>query len=152
MTNKKMNSNLPIKEIATQTSQVSWSERIGQDPIFHWILSYGRYLIIAIVTLIAILLLFYRTSEHYSATAETDFAIAAQNFAHFQREVTQGANREVIEGKGFKELQHILNRRPELHSKYDGALAQLLLLIGANDLAEEYAQLALARTSLDALP
>lgn len=152
MTTKKSNPSLDIKQLASETSQISWSEQIQQHSSFQWIVNYGSYLMIAAIILIAILLFFYRTSDQYSATAESDYMTAAQNFSRFQKEVAQGANREVVEGKNFKELRQVINRRPELHAKYDGAMAQLLILLGASDLAEEYAQLALARTSADALP
>lgn len=152
MIDKKNNSPLTVKEIASQTALISWSERLRQHPAFDWIVVYGRYLILGAILLIAALLLIYRTSDQYSATAETDFASAAQAFAYFQREISQGANKEVVEGKTFQELQQILQRRPELHSKYDAPLAQLLLLVGDTDLAEKYAQFALARTSANGLP
>ncbi|MGH7889675.1 MAG: hypothetical protein ACRENF_03910 [Thermodesulfobacteriota bacterium] len=71
--------------------------------------------------------------------AQVDYLAADMAYRHWEDE--QGSNR----GGHFTKLQKILRKHPELHAKYDGAIAQKLLSTSEKGLATSYGKAALKR-------
>ena len=84
----------------------------------------------------------YRTAFHCipgdrrGTAAEADYYEAAQQYALYQKSDSK---------ESFDKLQGILARRPELHPKYDGLLAQILINRDEPQAAETYANLVFNR-------
>lgn len=113
------------------------------DPIMQWLEQYGKILLGAVFGLLVLLFIIYRVSSGSTAKAEADYFDAAQQYSLFQKSDNQEA---------LTKLQAILERRPELHPKYDGLLAQLLINRNDPAAAETYASLAFERIHHDHVP
>lgn len=112
-------------------------------PMMQWIEKNGKTLLIALLGLIAALFIIYRMSSNSNAKADADYNDAAQQYAIYQK----SDDKEALD-----KLQAILARRPELHPKYDGLIAQLLINRSQPQLAEPYANSIFKRVSTDHVP
>jgi hypothetical protein len=120
----------------------SWDE----SPFIQWISQYGRYLFLAVIGFITLLLVVYRMISGGSGNAERDYLAADDAFALFARpapaDVDSAASKDAL-----AQLQTLLNRYPELHAKYDGLIAQTLIYRGQQNEAAQFAALTLNRTA-----
>lgn len=117
---------------------------------FHeWIADYGRKVIYLILGLIILFLLMYRLSSGSKANALTDYLNADNDFLRFQ----ESSLTESLSPTGpLTHLEEILNRRPELHARFDGLIAQVLLTKDDPQNAKIFADSAFQRIQRDHLP
>jgi hypothetical protein len=99
---------------------------------------YSRSILYTIGGTFLIIVLLYRIVSTTHSNAERDYLSAAADFERLI-DADNGAT-EYLEN-----IQDVLNRRTELHPKYDGLLAQMLLLRGRVDVGTEFAKLVLER-------
>jgi hypothetical protein len=125
----------------------SWEE----NTLIHWLSRYGSYaLLIAIGTLL-VLTLAYRLTSGGSEKAEKDYFNADREFQLFVQPISADAD-PMVNNEALKRLEAIMQRRPELHAKYDGLIAQTLIFRGHTDKAAHFANLALMRTASENQP
>ncbi len=110
-----------------------------------WLTNYGKILLISIACLAVLLLIGLRLSFGSSGQQVADYLKAKKEFTLFQTADGE-AQKEAFAG-----LQQLMQRLPQLHARYDGMVAQQLLL--QNDVKQgvEYADLTLLRTDRDHL-
>lgn len=133
------------KQISTEPSQLEHHLQQFTDdhPIMQWLEKYGKILLISAAACLVVLFAIYRISSSNTAKAEADYLEATQQYALFQKKDDKAA---------FEKLQAILNRRPELHPKYDGLIAQTLLNRNDPQAAEPFIALLFSRLSNDHVP
>lgn len=133
------------KRTVTETSPLEHhlTQYTDDHPVMQWLQEYGKILSLSFLGLIALLFIVYRTVSSDSARAETDYYEAGQQYTLFQKNHSSEA---------FQQLQLILARRPELHSKYDGLIAQALINDNEAQAAEPYANLIFKRVHNDDVP
>ncbi|KAF3361945.1 Uncharacterized protein PHSC3_001503 [Chlamydiales bacterium STE3] len=104
---------------------------LEDHPIFEWLEKNSRKILFIILGLILALGLIYRYAANKNTQAERDYFQASNAITSIN---TSGK-----EESSIRELQSILKRHPELNAKYDGILAQNLLIANRVDLAHDYA-------------
>lgn len=136
----------------TKTSSITsfidnhWTDH----PVVEWISSNKQSILWIIVGLFAVLILAYRILMNQTLNAETDFFRAQTDFTKFQEGATNSANR-LADASALSNLEALMKSYPELHGKYDGPLAQTLLIENQLPQAEAYAQATFKRTANDSI-
>jgi hypothetical protein len=136
------------------TPQVSRSPEYDQLGSFEerlqlFLHEYGSRILYITLFVLVIFVWMYRINSGRTAEAQTDFLNAQAEFTKFQENPVYDPNET---DSPFAHLEEILKRHPELHAKYDGLIAQTMLLKGDLDIAKKYADMALKRTANDKLP
>lgn len=110
---------------------------------------YGKKVLYILLFLIAIFIFMYRMSVGSTAGAIQDYLNADSDYLLLKESDKQ----EAVSPSGpYEKLFDILKRRPELHGKYDGLIAQAFLAKGDPALALPYAEQSLNRAKQDHLP
>lgn len=112
-------------------------------PLMEWLQNYGKIILLSLAGLLVLLFIIYRAFSSSTAKAEANYYEAAHQFSLYQKNDDREA---------FNKLQALLNSHPELHPKYDGQLAQLLINRNAPQEAEAFANLAFNRVRSDDVP
>lgn len=136
---KSDHSNTPISLV-----DANWEEH----PISQWLSTYGRYLLWAVLALVFVLILIYRLIGANTAREERDFIEANNVFQQFENAAPNSAAAH----ESLDKLSSLLQKTPELHAKYDGLIAQILINRGDVNAATNYANLALERTQSEDAP
>lgn len=118
-------------------------------PAVEWLSANKQIILWSFLALLLLLISAYRLISHSNHQAENDYYRAETVFAQFQKE-TFGGNEELA-GANLKELEAIIERHPELKSKYEGQLAQALLIAGQAAQATPLAEEVFKRTFADAI-
>ncbi len=126
---------------------LSFIETLGEHRIIQWISEHGKFLAWGLLALITAIFLIYRLLGGPSTHAEKDYFQAENDFTTFRKATDPKAQEEALD-----KLAAILKRRPELQSKYDGLVAQLLLDRNQVNQALTYANRTASRTGKDHLP
>jgi hypothetical protein len=124
-----------------ELSETSWED----NPTIQWLMQHGRNLIIGILGICAAIFLIYLFTSRNTQKAENDYLTAENTFVKFM-----GAKPE--EKEYLQQLEAIMQRRPELHAKYDGLIAQILIDKGQTNEALPFANSAIARTAEENRP
>jgi hypothetical protein len=111
-----------------------------------WLIKYGKTVLIAIACLAALLVIGLRLTSGNQAKQGVEYLKAQKEFTQFQTS-TGEAQKEAL-----AKLNQVFQIIPQLHAKYDGLIAQELLLSNEVKRAEEFAALALQRIAKDQLP
>jgi len=113
-------------------------------PILHWIEKNGRLIFLALLAFAALLLFLYRHSSSQHSRAEQDYFQAANAIVQM-KDPSKTSD-------ALADLQAILSKHPELNARYDGPIAEDLLV--ANDLqqAAPYAEKVFQRVDKDLSP
>lgn len=131
-----------MNKSTTPISTLSLNRSSYEDhPIFEWFQKNGSKIFYTSLLLATLLFITYRYISNQNTLAEQDFFRAANAVVSLQ-------NPNKAES-ALNDLQLIMHKHPELNAKYDGIIAQDLLL--ANDLASAnlYAQKNFQRVSTD---
>jgi hypothetical protein len=112
---------------------------------FQWALQNGRHLFILTGSFITLLIILYKLAFAGSVKEEKEFFQAENAFVLFQNSLTENKSKDNVD-LALDKLEKQLDRLPELHAKYDGAIAQALLSQGASEQAKPFAEATLART------
>lgn len=130
-------------EIEKLVGSTPWEER----PVIQGLLKYGLPALLAVATGVLLLLLLYRFNWG-SGKAEQDYMLADNLFQKLELE----SNLTSGDSATLAQLSTILKQHPELHGKYDGLMAQVLLVHGEIEPASAYANAALLRTRSEDAP
>ena len=116
------------------------------DPLIltDWLERNSRTLVAGLVILVAALFGLYRWHANSTLQTEKDYLVAAKEFAVLQQNPS--------DANALKELTQVLNKTPDLHSKYDGVTAQLLLTQSNTQAALPFAERTLKRMSTENIP
>lgn len=123
--------------------KVDFFEDFDQTPIIEWFSKNKQMILGGLGSLLAVLLILYYVLSSRATQAENDFSAAEVAFQHVQE------NQDINENLAL--LYTLLDRRPELHAKYDAALAQILLIKQEPIVAAPYAERVFKRVEGDGL-
>lgn len=117
---------------------------LEDHPIFAWLEKNSRNILLTVIGIALLLGLVYRYASSKNTQAEQDYFQAANAV-------------ELLKDSGkapgaLTDLQSILARRPELNAKYDGIIAQNLLLANNVEFAKVYASKNFARIQEEVSP
>lgn len=121
------------------------SDQLADHPVIQWISQNGRQLFYLLLGLIACALLYAKFANRSGGSA-ADYTAAETAYNKFIQDKDPEARKAA-----FEQLSNLLKTHPELLPKYEGGMAQTLLLRGNLPLATEYAQGIIARTEVDHL-
>lgn len=135
-------------EAALEKSDLS--DSFAENPIVQWISENGRNILWFLLVLLTLSILAYRflstpggsISEYFAADREFNLFLTSE------RSET-GANQAQ---ESLNKLTKILKRHPELHAKYDGRIAQALIVRGDYQAALPFAERTLSRISDEHVP
>ncbi len=135
-------------KISSITSYVDthWTDH----PAVEWISNNKQSILWIIVGLFAVLILSYRILMNHTLNAETDFFRAQTDFVKFQ-DAALNSNNHLTDAASLSNLEDLMKSYPELHEKYDGPLAQTLLIEGQIPQAEAFAKDTFKRTANDSI-
>lgn len=128
-------------------NKLSLLDDVDTQPILEWLTANKKNILTGFAILFALLILSYRILAQNAANSETDYVYAQIVFRDFQ----ESAQKDGLGQEKLIELESILQRHPELHAKYDGAVAETLLIRGEVAKATPFAQSVFERTSVDNL-
>lgn len=134
---------LPLEEM----NKPIWED----SALVTWLLLYGRFLAGGILVALVLSLVIYRLFSTSNTQTEKDYIEADRVFQTFVQNPKENSD-PLASKEALNDLQNIMQRHPELHAKYDGLIAQILVNRNSTDSAIEYAAMALARTSSESLP
>lgn len=118
------------------------------QPIIDWLTLNKKTILIAFAILFTLLILSHRILSQRAINTESDYIRAQTLFQEIQApSTTEGSDQ-----KQLKELQAILQRRPEFGVIYNGTLAELLLIQGKAAEAASFASPLFERTEKNHLP
>lgn len=136
----------------TSEEKFDFIDRIKETPYFQWFLDNGAKLPYIFGGMILVIALIFKFSTSKNNQAESNYLLA-ENYFQLLTRYLQG------ESEGSKEvlvtldkLAEITKSYPELNSRYDGLIAQLLLAMNKEKEAEPYAARTLQRTKKDNTP
>lgn len=135
------------KQTIPSLNSRSFSEEWMDHPWVEWLSSNKQVVLWGLVGLFAVLLLSYRLLSVQTLNAEHDFFQAQNAFNQLQ----QMPQNQVASSTAFQDLKEIMAKHPELHAKYDGALAQLMLIENNLPEAKAFAQSTFERVRPDQL-
>ena len=140
-----------MAKTSQHVSQSSEYDQLGsfEERFQLFIHDYGSKILYITLLILVVFVWMYRVNSGKTAEAQTDFLNAQSEFIKFQENPVYDPNEA---DSPFVKLEEILKRHPELHAKYDGLIAQTMLLKGDVDMAKKYADKALDRTANDKLP
>jgi hypothetical protein len=138
------------KETKTPTVISFMDAHWTDHPAVDWISNNKQTILWIIVGLFAVLILSYRILMNHNLNAEADFFRAQTDFAKFQ-DAAQNSNDQLSQAGSLSNLESLMKSHPELHQKFDGPLAQTLLIEGQIPPAEAYAQATFKRTANDSI-
>lgn len=97
-------------------------------PAIDWLLAHKSIFLWVFFGLIALLILSSRLIAWRTLDAEKDFFQAQTAFARFEQDATLAETTNA--STDLEQLEAIMQRHPELKPKYEGSLAQILLVTG----------------------
>jgi hypothetical protein len=121
------------------------------NQVVRWLFDYGRQLLFGLLGLLVILLIAYIFTSTSKKSAENDYVNSMNEFQLFARNPTNEDD-ALVSKDALAKLQIILDRHPELHAKFDGPIAQVLIDRGETQLALNSANLAIGRTKEENYP
>ncbi len=105
----------------------SFSEDSSSYSIVNWLSAHKNILLWVFFALIIFLIIFSRFLNWKTLNAEQDFFQAQAIFTQFQQ-ATDLSNKDSTSKNDFGQLEALMQRHPELKPKYEGAIAQTLLI------------------------
>lgn len=131
-------------------NKLNFSEDWASNPAVEWLSSNKQTILWIFGGLLALLILAYRLVVSHTESSESDFFRAQTAFAEFQQEGIQPKD-QTAAAATLEELDALMKRHPELKPKYEGSLAQTLLISGQAAQAVPYAEDIFNRTKPDHL-
>jgi len=143
---KKQHSQQPLPQI----KESDLLHGMEDNPFVQWITDNVQKIFYTFAGAFILLFALYFWLSSGSAKAETDYYNATQDFQTFQN--ASDSDDPVAQKAAFDKLNQILTRRPDLHAKYDGLIAQTFLNRNEVNEAKPFADATLSRVSKDHLP
>ncbi len=127
-----------------------FSEDWNNHPAVEWLICNKKILLWAVTTLLALLILAYRLVAQRTLHVENDFFQAQAAFTKFQQEILS-SEESPSAIPSLQQLETLMQHYPELKAKYEGSLAQMLLITGQTSQARTFAEDIFKRTQPDHL-
>lgn len=118
----------------------------SSHPAIVWLTKYKKLLLWIFLGLVILLIAATRFAAMRTLDAEQDYFQAQASFTQFQKDY--GNHKDLGD---LTQLNEIMNRHPEIKPKYQGPLAQTLLISGQIPQAEKFADEVFKRTQPDYL-
>lgn len=132
-----------------QSSTPPFSENHWSDhPAAEWISDNKQLILWTLAAIFALLIILARLLMGRNAHAESDYFKAQTDFTQFQADALNPAI-QIADSKSLNDLESIMNQYPELHAKYDGPIAQTLIIENQIAKAEPFAKATFQRTKND---
>lgn len=128
--------------------KLNLSDDWSTHPAAEWLSANKQIFIWIFGALLALLIIAYRLVVNHTENSESDFFRAQTTFTDFQQESISAQNPADATAT-LEELDAIMKRHPELKPKYEGSLAQTLLITGQVSQAIPFAQDIFNRTQPD---
>lgn len=128
------------------TERYSWADALEEHPLIQWMVANGKVLLYALVGLILLTILILRFIMGGNAASEADFIQAEKEYLLIISPPKDGDDPSA-QANALNNLNQIMAAHPELYAKYDGPLAEILLIQGENAQASDYALRAIQRTA-----
>ena len=136
-----------VKSPPNQSQEpVDWAEQVQQHPAFEWMMENRQYIPYLFIALLAVIGIGYKLTSGSVAKAESNYQLAEGYWTQIQRNISEETGIAKQED-AINNLRSIVAEYPELSSKYDGILAQLLLAHGESEAAMPYAEQTEKRTA-----
>lgn len=132
----------PKLQVLPETDS-NWSDQIADHPLILWIANNGKILLYSLLGLVLLTTLGYRLLSSGKAASEANYIQADKDYIEFANPQTVPEKKE----QAYERLINTISYYPDLHAKYDGLLAQALLIQNQPEKALLYANSALKRTS-----
>lgn len=134
--------------VNSSLNNVDLEEDWSSHPAIEWLSANKKILLWGFLALLACLILTYRLMAMRTLSAETDYFQAQTLFTQFEQASSSSPDSLPSE---LDQLKAIMERHPELKPKYEGSLAQTLLIMGQDAQAQAFATDIFERTAPDDL-
>lgn len=134
---------------SSSLNNIHFDEDWNSHPAIEWLSAHKNTLLWAVVGLIIALIIASRLVTWRNLDAEKDFFQAQTAFTQFEQ--AAGNATDDTAAADLEQLQAIMQRHPELKPKYEGPLAQTLLIMGQVPQAQTYIEDTFRRTQPDHL-
>ncbi|BBI17429.1 hypothetical protein [Neochlamydia sp. S13] len=141
-----MKKNLNRPSLSSDTP-LSWSDALLAHPFTQWASDNGKILLYSFLGLIILVFILFQFIWRHHAVSEADFVRAEKEFSLFTS--SKDISDPAAEVEALKNLHAIMAAHPELYPKYEGLIAETLLLRGKNEEASLYATSAIKRTAYE---
>lgn len=131
-------------------NKLNFNDDWTSNPAVEWISLHKQTILWIFGALLALIVIAFRFVVMHTENSESDFFRAQTAFAEFQQEAIQPTDQAEATAS-LEELDAIMKRHPELKPKYEGPLAQTLLISGQATPAAPYAEDIFNRTKPDHL-
>ncbi|MBS4167155.1 Uncharacterized protein NEOC65_002261 [Neochlamydia sp. AcF65] len=135
------------RELLSSDTSLSWSDALLAHPLTQWTLGNGKILLYSFLGLIILGFILFQFIWRHHAASEADFIRAEKKFSLFIS--SQESSDPAAEVEALRNLHAIMAAHPELYPKYEGLIAETLLLRGKNEEASLYATSAIKRTAYE---
>ena len=132
-------------------NNIKLDEDWSSHPAIEWLSAHKRILLWSLVALFASLIVTTKLLSIKALDAERNFFEAQTAFTQFQQAATTPSTENTTAASDFAQLTSIMQSHPELKAKYDGPLAQTLLIEGQAVQAKPLMDDVFKRTSSDHL-
>lgn len=147
--NQKNINDMNKSSVTSSLKNIDFSEDWSSHPAIEWLSSHKKIFLWAGLALLAALILASRYATLRTLNAENDFFHAQKAFTQFQQ--ASISSEDSSASSDLEQLEAIMQRHPELKPRYQGALAQTLLITGKTDQAQAFAEDIFKRTQPDHL-
>jgi hypothetical protein len=130
-------------------SQMALSS-LEDNRLFQWINKNSLTILYAVLAALVLVFILSRVGDGSRTKAERDFADAETEYG-LLKESLNGTEQASFNAQ-LASLQKLMSSHPELHAKYDGPIAQALILEGNGAEAQTFANGALQRTANEESP
>ncbi len=132
------------------TNTPDWADTLKETPAFEWLMENRKSVPYIFLIILSLIVIGYKLTSNRAAKAETNYLQAEYAFNLLQESIQNPSKSSEREG-ALVQLRSIVATYPELESKYDGVVAQLLLAQNQLNEALPFAERALNRTKQDQL-
>lgn len=135
----------------TVLNKSDFAEDLAEHPFILWLSKHQQTLIYTFLACVAVLIVAYRFFSNQAANTEAAYLQADIAFERFQDntlKATEPSSRE----EAFAQLQSMMKQYPHLQSKYDGLIAETLIIDGNAAEAEIFAHRSFERTKEEDSP
>lgn len=136
---------------ASSIESFDFQDDIMDHPIVQWLSYHRQTILYAFLALIAVVAIAYWILSKKATDAETAYLQATTEFSRFQ-DASLAVTEPTAHDEAFEKLQQLMTQYPDLHAKYDGLLAETLIIEDKPAEAQRFAKLAFDRTQHDDSP
>lgn len=127
---------------------IDLGEDWNQHPLVEWLANHKQIILWIFVSLLALLIVTYQLIAVRTVHNESDYYQAQTIFTQFQQADFSANSTAETE---LKQLEALMNNHPELKARYEGPLAQTLLVLGQVPQARVFAEDIFKRTQTEHL-